>query len=126
MAFMKRRAIPLGLLLLFLLTTAFGRPQPNQAVALLEGRTYDQAHDTGYIDWSGSVGYVYLTHRDNTYLPPEEGGAFCGSRCDEWVTRIGSSGTVSGSFAGEVGLFELMVSFTHDASAGTALSLIHI
>jgi hypothetical protein len=117
---LRKRVIPLGLLLLFLLTTAFGHPRPNLAIPLLEGRTYDQAHNSGYIDWSGPVGYVYLTHRDNTYLPPEEGGTYCGSLCDEWVTRIGSNGTVSGSFAGNVGSFELMVSFTHDDSAGTA------
>jgi hypothetical protein len=120
MPFLKRSLIPLGLLLLFLLTTAFGHPRPNLAVALPEGRTYDQTHDTGYIDWGGSVGYVYLRHRDGTYLPPEEGGASCGSGCNEWVTRINAGGSVSGSFDRNVSLFELMVSFTHDASAGTA------
>jgi len=63
MKLLKRSAIPVGLLLLVLLTTAFGHPRPNLALALLEGRTYDQTHDIGYIDWSGSVGYVYLRHR---------------------------------------------------------------
>ena len=58
------------LLLVFLNTAAI----PRLAYALNEGRTYDQAHDAGYIDWSGSVQYVYLTHKDNTNLPPEEGG----------------------------------------------------
>ena len=120
MKLLKRSAIPAGLLLLFLLTTAFGHPRPNLALVLPEGRTYDQAHDTGYIDWSGPVGYVYLRHRDGTYLPPEEGGALCGSGCNEWVTRIDRGGSVSGSFDRNVSLFELMVSFTHDASAGTA------
>jgi hypothetical protein len=42
---------------------------PLVAVSLPEGRNYDQAHDSGYIDWSGPVSYVYLTHRDGTYLP---------------------------------------------------------
>ena len=120
MRLLKRSVIPLGLLLLFLLTTAFGHPRPNLALALPEGRTYDQAHNTGYIDWSGSVGYVNLTHRDATYLPPEEGGGACGSGCTEQVTRLNNGGTVSGSFAGAVGYFEVMVSFTHDSSAGTA------
>ena len=120
MPFLKRSSIPLVLLLLFLLTTAFSRPRPILALVLPDGRTYDQAHDTGYIDWSGPVGYVYLRHRDGTYLPPEEGGALCGSGCNEWVTRIDGGGSVSGSFDRNVSLFELMVSFTHDASAGTA------
>jgi hypothetical protein len=120
MTLTKRRVIPLGLLLLFLITTAFGCPRPNLALALPEGRTYDQTHDAGYIDWNGSVGYVYLRHRDGTYLPPDEGGVACGSGCNEWVTRINAGGSVSGSFDRNVSLFELMVSFTHDASAGTA------
>lgn len=121
MAVLKRSTIvPLGLLLLFLLTTAFGHPKPNLALALPEGRTFDQAHNTGYIDWSGPVGYVNLTHRDGTYLPPEEGGAYCGSGCTEQVTRIYNGGLVSGSYAGNVGYFEVMISFTHDSSAGTA------
>jgi hypothetical protein len=121
MAVLKRNTmVPLGLLLLFLLTTAFGHPKPNLAFALPGGRTFDQAHNTGYIDWSGPVGYVNLTHRDGTYLPPEEGGAYCGSGCTEQVTRIYNGGMVNGSFAGAVSYFEVMVSFTHDSSAGTA------
>ena len=117
---LKRSAIPIGLTLLFLLTTAFGRPRPNLATALPEGRTYDQAHNSGYIDWSGSVSYVNLTHRDFTYLPPSEGGAFCGSGCTEQVTRIYNGGTVSGAFDRRVGYFEVMISFTHDSSVGNA------
>jgi hypothetical protein len=103
MAGLKRSTIvPLYLLLLFL-TTAFGRPKPNLALPLPEDRTYDQAHDAGYIDWSGSVQYVYLTHRDSTSLPPEEGGTYCMPSCAEWVTRIGNGGTVSGSISSSVG-----------------------
>jgi len=120
MRFLNRSAIPLGLLLLVLLTTAFGHPRPNLALALLEGRTYDQAHNTGYIDWSGSVGYINLTHRDATYLPPSEGGAYCGSGCTEQVTRIYNGGTVSGAFDRQVDYFEVMISFTHDSSVGNA------
>jgi len=120
MKFLKRSAIPLGLLFLVLLTTAFGHPRPNLALALLEGRTYDQAHNTGYIDWSGSVGYINLTHRDFTYLPPSEGGASCASGCTEQVTRIYNGGTVSGAFDRQVDYFEVMISFTHDSSVGNA------
>src|SRR3990172_2741679 len=120
MSLLRKRVFPLSLVLLFLLTTAFGRPKPNLALPLPEDRTYDQAHNTDYIDWSGPVGYVNLTHRDGTYLPPEEGGAACGSGCTEQVTRISSGGTASGSFAGTVSNFEVMISFTHDSSAGTS------
>ena len=116
----KKLLVLISVLMLFMLTTAFGRPRPNYALALPEGRTYDQAHNTGYIDWAGSIGYINLTHRDATYLPPEEGGGACGSGCTEQVTRINNGGTVSGSFAGTVGYFEVMVAFTHDDSAGTA------
>ena len=77
---------------IILLTAAFTNAAPLSAIALNEGRTYDQAHDTGYIDWSGSAQYVYITHRDGTCLPPEEGGASCGSGCTEWVTRLGNGG----------------------------------
>ena len=116
----KRLLVLISVLFLFMLTTAFGRPRPNYSLALPEGRTYDQAHNTGYIDWAGSIGYINLTHRDATYLPPEEGGGACGSGCTEQVTRINNGGTVSGSFAGTVDYFEVMVAFTHDDSAGTA------
>ncbi|MBI5962252.1 MAG: hypothetical protein HY863_02155 [Chloroflexi bacterium] len=94
---------------------------PRLAYSLNEGRTYDQAHDTGYIDWSGPVQYVYLTHRDNTTLPPEEGGSSCMPSCTEWVTRVGNSGTVSGVFDRDVSYFEVMVGFSPDASVGTAV-----
>jgi len=120
MNLLKRSVIPAGLLLLVLLTTAFGHPRPNLALSLLEGRTYDQAHNTGYIDWSGSVGYINLTHRDATYLSPSEGGAYCGSGCTEQVTRIYNGGTVSGAFDRQVDYFEVMISFTHDSSVGNA------
>ena len=74
---------------ILLLTVSFTNAAPLSAIAMIEGRTYDQAHDTGYIDWSGSAQYVYVTHRDGSYLPPQEGGAYCGSSCTEWVTRLG-------------------------------------
>lgn len=112
--------ISILLSIIILLTAAFTEAVPLLAIALNEDRTYDQAHDTGHIDWSGPVQYVYLTHRDNTTLPPEEGGAFCNPSCSEWVTRLGNGGTASGSFDRNVSYFEVMVGFTHDGSTGTA------
>ena len=108
------------LVVLIGLTSAFTIHRPLAALALPEGRTYDQAHDTGYIDWSGPVHYVYLTHKDGSWLPPEEGGGFCGSGCQEWVTRMSSGGSVSGTFAAPVGYFEVNLAMTHDGSAGHA------
>lgn len=108
--------------LLFLAGSAFGAARPDLATVLQTGRTYDQAHNTGYIDWTGSVGYIMLTHRDGTSLPLSEGGASCGgSGCTEQVTRIGNGGHVSGSFTRNVTNFEVMVAFTHDAAVGTAI-----
>lgn len=108
--------------LLFLAGSAFGAARPDLATALPSGRTYDQAHNTGFIDWAGSVSYIMLTHRDGTSLPPSEGGASCGgSGCTEQVTRIGNGGLVSGSFARNVTNFEVMVAFTHDGGVGTAV-----
>ena len=83
------RRLQIGLVLslimvLLLQTTMSTQAAPLAAYALQEGRTYDQAHSSGYIDWSGSAQYVYLTHRDGTSLPPEEGGASCGVSCSEW------------------------------------------
>lgn len=112
--------ISFWLLIIILLTAAFTNTIPPLAIALTEGRTHDQAHDTGYIDWSGSVQYVYMEHRDYSELPPEEGGAFCGSGCWEWVTRIKNGGIVSGSFDRDVAYFEVMVASSHDSSVGNA------
>ena len=110
----------LSLFFVLLVTVGFAKAAPQMATALVEGRNYDQAHDSGYIDWSGPVQYVYMTHRDFTSLPPEEGGMSCASGCQEWVTRIGNGGSVSGSFDRNVSYFELMVGFTHDSSVGSA------
>ena len=112
--------ISILLSIIILLTAAFTEAVPRLAFALNEDRTYDQAHDTGHIDWSGPVQYVYLTHRDNTTLPPKEGGAYCNPSCSEWVTRLGNGGTASGSFDRNVSYFEVMVGFTHDGGTGTA------
>jgi hypothetical protein len=106
---------------LLLWTSASTRAAPLAAYALPEGRTYDQAHNSGYIDWSGPAQYVYITHRDGSSLPPEEGGAFCGSGCSEWVTRLGNGGRASGSFDRNVNYFEVMVEFTPEGGVGTAI-----
>ncbi len=112
--------ISLLLPILFLWTSSSTHAAPLAAVALQEGRTYDQAHDTGYIDWNGSAQYVYLNHRDFTSLPPAEGGASCGSGCWEWVTRLGNGGSASGAFDRDVSYFEIMVGFTPDSNVGNA------
>ena len=116
------RIIWIFLLLAVLLSWSFDSTHaaPLLAFPLPDERSHDQAHDLGYIDWSGPVQYVYLTHKDNTTLPPEEGSIFCGSGCTEWVTRISNGGTVSGSFDHSVSYFEVMVGFTRDASVGSA------
>lgn len=104
----------------FLWTSAPTHAAPLAAVALQEGRTYDQAHDLGYIDWNGSAQYVYITHRDGSSLPPEEGGTFCTPSCSEWVTRLGNGSVASGSFDRDVSYFEVMVEFTPDSNVGNA------
>jgi len=120
---MRRVRIGLVTLLLpalLLWTTVSTGAAPLAAIALPEGRTYDQAHDAGYIDWSGPAQYVYITHRDGSSLPPEEGGAFCTPSCSEWVTRLGNGGVASGSFDRDVSYFEVMVEFTPDPNVGNA------
>lgn len=109
------------LLRLLLLTSSLVLARPLSAVSLLEGRTYDQAHDTGYIDWTGTVQYIDLIHKDGTSLPPDEGGTYCGAGCREEVTRISSGGEVSGSFDRDTTYFEVMVAFSHDFNVGDAV-----
>lgn len=120
MLHLKIGFISLPLLLSILVTTAFRNTIPPMAIALVEGRTHDQGHDIGYIDWSGPVQYVQLWHRDNTELPPEEGSVHCGSGCLEQVTRLGNGGSVSGSFDRNVSYFEVMVAASHDSNVGNA------
>lgn len=119
------RRVWIGSILFVLLAVLSGtvvstRAAPLFALALPEGRTYDQAHNQGYIDWSGPVQYVYLTHRDNTTLPPEEGGGSCNFNCQEWVTRMGNGGSVSGAFDRNVSSFAVAIAFSHDAGVGSA------
>ncbi len=115
------RLISLLSLGVILVGSGFTNPRPLAAIALMEGRTYDQAHNSGYIDWSGPVQYIYLEHRDNSWLPPEEGGGFCGEGCVEQVTRISNGGSVSGNFGSSVGYFEVNLAMTHDDTAGHAV-----
>lgn len=112
--------ISLFLPVLLIWSTISSQAAPLAALAMQEGRTYDQAHDSGYIDWSGSAQYVVVTHKDGTSLPPQEGGTFCGSGCSEWVTRLGNGGMASGSFDRDVSYFEVMVEFTRDSNVGSA------
>ncbi|MEP0805585.1 MAG: hypothetical protein HRF47_08855 [Chloroflexota bacterium] len=120
MRYVRIGLITLFLPVLLLWTTVSTGAAPLAAIALQEGRTYDQAHNTGYIDWSGPAQYVYITHRDGSSLPPEEGGTYCGSSCSEWVTRLGNGGVASGSFDRNVSYFEVMVGFTPDPGTGSA------
>lgn len=103
--------ILLATLLIFSQQTFRVQAAPLLATALPEGRTYDQAHNTGFIDWAGSIQYENLYHRDGTSLPAEEGGAACGSGCTENVSRINNGATVSGSFLRDVTYFETMVAY---------------
>ncbi|HPO87497.1 MAG TPA: hypothetical protein PLN86_16785 [Candidatus Hydrogenedentes bacterium] len=109
------------LLLFLLLTSSLVSARPLSAVSLLEGRTYDQAHDTGYIDWAGTVQYIDLIHKDGSSLPPDEGGTYCGAGCRENVTRISDGSRVSGSFDRDTTYFEVMVAFSHDFNVGNAI-----
>jgi len=122
MSYPKMRLILPGLfLLLAIFSMAFsGNKRPLAALALPQGRTHDQAHDTGYIDWSGPVQYVNVTHRDGSSLPPEEGGTSCISGCSEWVTQLGDGATASGSFDRDITSFQLMVGFIPDSGVGSA------
>ena len=108
-------------LLFLLLTSSLVSARPLSAVSLLEGRTYDQAHDTGYIDWAGTVQYIDFIHKDGSSLPPDEGGTYCGAGCRENVTRISDGSRVSGSFDRDATYFEVMVAFSHDFNVGDAV-----
>jgi hypothetical protein len=117
----KRQLIQKTLITIFILFVILMLDQqvqaaPRFATPLVEGRTYDQAHDWGKIDWTGSVLYENFYHRDGTSLPPSEGGTSCGSGCWENVTRINNGGTVSGSFERDVTYFEAMVAYEYQGT----------
>ena len=113
--------LPVALLVISLGTMGFMPLRLALALALPDGRTWDQAHDTGLIDWFGPVQYEYVTHKDGTSSSPEEGSVFCGGGCDEWVTHIDSGGSVSGAFAGDATNFKVLVAASHDGGVGTAV-----
>jgi len=83
---------------------------------LRNGRTYDQ--ESRYIQWNGSVAYVNLFHRDNTSLPPSEGGANCNGGCTEQVTRIQSGSSISGNFT-YLSTFNVQAAYSGDDRVGT-------
>ena len=85
---------------------------------LKNGRTYDQ--ERNYIQWNGSVSHVSMFHRDNTSLPPSEGGGYCGSGCTEQVTRIQSGSSISGNFT-YLRTFSVQVAYSNDSNVGTAV-----
>ena len=107
---MKIKVAFISLLVLFVLSAFIPQPAPLFAFALPEGRTLDEGHDSGYIDWSGGVGYANLFHRDG----------ICPSGCNETVTQISNGGTVSGAFAGDVSYFEVMLAYSGAGGFGTA------
>lgn len=122
---MKRNVLLAALivtaLILSLGTMGFAPLRLATALPLPGGRSWDQVHDLGMLDWNGPVQYEYVTHRDNTSTSPEEGSVFCGGGCDEWVTHLDDGGTVSGTFAGNVVNFKVLVAASHDGAVGTAL-----
>ena len=83
---------------------------------LRNGRTYDQ--ESQYIQWNGSVAYINLFHRDNTSLPPAEGGANCNGGCTEQVTRIQSGSSISGNFT-YLSTFNVQAAYSGDNRVGT-------
>ena len=107
---MRIKVVFASLLVLLLLSAFVPQPAPLFAVALPEGRTLDEGHDSGYIDWSGGINYADLFHRDG----------ICPSGCTENVTQISSGGMVSGAFAGDVSYFEVMLAYSGAGGFGTA------
>ncbi|GAP13216.1 hypothetical protein LARV_00967 [Longilinea arvoryzae] len=85
---------------------------------LRNGRTYDQ--ESSFIQWTGTVAYVNLFHRDNTSLPPSEGGASCVSGCTEQVTRIQDGSSVSGNFT-YLSTFNIQAANSGDTQVGRVI-----
>jgi hypothetical protein len=107
----KHFLFPLSILLIFLLlalNALQAQAAPRLATALIEGRTYDQAHSWGKIDWSASIWYTNIYHRSLTVKSPDEGGELCSSGCTEPVTHISSGSSISGNFLRDVTYFEAM------------------
>jgi hypothetical protein len=96
------------MLCLILMLAQQTQAAPRFATPLVEGRTYDQAHNGGKIDWNGSVWFTNIYHRSLTVKSADEGGQNCSSGCTEPVTRISSGSSISGSFLRDVTYFEAM------------------
>jgi hypothetical protein len=105
--FMSNRHIKTTLFFLLLILSAFA---PRFATALLGGRSYDESHDLGYIDWAGSVGYANITHRDS----------ICPATCWDTVTQISGGSQVSGAFDRDVTSFDVLVAMVPGQGYGTA------
>ncbi|MFO3796172.1 MAG: hypothetical protein ACK8QZ_02665, partial [Anaerolineales bacterium] len=61
---MKSKTVLISVVILLFLSAFSQDFRPLLALPLPEGRTLDEGHDVGLIDWSGSVGYVNLNHKD--------------------------------------------------------------
>jgi hypothetical protein len=100
---MKNRFAKTTVLILIAAFVVALMPQyPTRAATPLpEGRTYDEGHDAGYIDWSDTslIRYVDQSHKD----------AVCPGGCSHNMTRITSPAYVSGSFERDVTYFEAML-----------------
>lgn len=92
-----------------LIATILSFSEVRAALSLLSGRTYDEAHDLGYIDWSGSVGYANIFHRDS----------ICPSTCVDTVSQISNGSQVSGAFDRDVGSFNVLVAMVPGQGYGT-------
>jgi hypothetical protein len=110
-----------GIAFLFAMILVISLVQVAYAISpnyLPDGRTFDQ--DRTYIQWNGSVAFITLYHKDQTTIPPEEGGDSCSDGCTEQVTRIQSGSSISGNFTNLLGI-NVQVAQTGVSSSGTAI-----
>ncbi len=106
-----KKSVMIFLLALLLVVATFPLSEARAAIALPEGRVLDEAHNQGYIDWSGSVYYRTLYHRDS----------ICPSGCYEEITEIPNGHFVSGSFQRDLLYFEVAVATARSAGFGTVV-----
>ncbi len=66
------------------------------------------------------MAFINLYHKDNTSLPPAEGGASCNNGCTEQVTRLQSGSSISGNFT-YLQTFSVQVAYSGDTNVGTAI-----
>ncbi len=105
------KKIQTSIFLILLAAVLFPFSEVWAAIALLEGRTYDEAHDQGYIDWSGSVSYANLYHEDS----------LCPTGCTENVTLISNGSSVSGAFDRDLTNFDIQVATAPGAGFGVVV-----